>query len=119
MPFDGLETILRIVYRYVNLGVIRFKTSRRSQPMKSKLALILIFGAALAGCGAKKSQLVVLYKYSIEPGNSIVALVNYEDETGARAAGHCEKLKELYQAKDKIDYICSTITLDEFKPTIK
>lgn len=87
--------------------------------MKSNLVVSFFLIVALAGCGGKKSQLVVLYKYSIESGNSIVAFANYEDETGARASGHCEKLKELYKAKDKIDYICSTIVFDEFKPSIK
>jgi hypothetical protein len=73
----------------------------------------------LAACEERKSQLVVLYKYSVAPGNSVVSFINQNDETGQFAATHCEKLRQLYISQEKIDFICSTVVFDEFKPSIK
>jgi len=61
----------------------------------------------------------VLYKSSVAPGNSVVSFINRDDETGQFATAHCESLKELYKSKERIDYICSTIVFDEYKPSIK
>ena len=73
----------------------------------------------LCGCGAKASQLVVLYKHSVAPGNSVVSFLNYNDENGQFASVHCEELRRMYEAKEQIKYICSTVVFDDFKPSFK
>ena len=82
--------------------------------------MLALVSTLLSACGNDtKSQLVVLYRSSIEPGNSIVSFVNKNDETGQYASIHCENLKSIYMEKEKIIYICSTVVFDEFKPSIK
>ena len=84
------------------------------------LAPSVIAFLLLAACGLKNSQLVVLYKNRVAPGNSVVSFLNHNDETGQYASQHCEELKQLYEARDEpIKYVCSTIVFDEFKPGIK
>ncbi len=73
----------------------------------------------VTACGAKHSQLVVLYKDSVAPGNSTVSFLNHNDETGEFASVHCEELRRLYESKERQRYICSTIVFDDFKPSIK
>ena len=92
----------------------------RSNKMRFFTLLLLLTTPLLATCEEqRKSQLVVLYKYSIAPGNSVVSFINKDDETGKLAAVHCEKLRRLYIAEEKMNFICSTVVFDEFKPSIK
>lgn len=87
--------------------------------MKRSRILPYLAAIFLCGCGAKASQLVVLYKDSVGPGNSVVSLLNHNDETGQFASVHCEELRRMYEAKERIKYICSTVVFDDFKPSIK
>lgn len=74
----------------------------------------------LSSCGSEeKSQLVVLYRYKVEPGNSVVSFINKNDITGQFASIHCENLRQQYIAKEEINYVCSTKIFDDFKPSIK
>lgn len=73
----------------------------------------------LAGCQKNDSQVIVLYRDSVAPGNSVVEFVSHNDETGQYATVHCEQLRQLYKEKEKIEYFCSTIVFDEFRPTIR
>ena len=88
--------------------------------MKIYITVLFLASTLLTSCGNDtKSQLVVLYRNSVEPGNSIVSFINKDDETGQYATTHCENLKSVYIEKEKINYICSTVVFDEFKPSIK
>jgi hypothetical protein len=88
--------------------------------MKIYIPILILAFTLLSACGNDtKSQLVVLYRNSVEPGNSIVSFINKNDETGQYATTHCENLKSIYMEKEKINYICSTVVFDEFKPSIK
>ena len=77
----------------------------------------------LAGCQKSEldndSQLIVLYRDSVAPGNGVVEFIMKYDETGQYATYHCEQLRQLYEEKERIEYFCSTIVFDEFRPTIK
>jgi hypothetical protein len=88
--------------------------------MKQNLFYLIISLLILPSCSNDdKSQLVVLYKGTVEPGNSVISFVNKNDKTGQFATTHCENLRRLYIAREKINYICSTIVFDDFKPSIK
>lgn len=88
--------------------------------MKIYIPMLILASTLLSACGnGTKSQLVVLYRSSVEPGNSIVSFLNKNDETGQYAATHCENLKSIYIEKERTNYICSTVVFDEFKPSIK
>ena len=88
--------------------------------MKQNFSYLIISLLILSSCSnGDKSQLVILYKDKVEPGNSIVSFLNKNDKTGQFATVHCENLKQQYIAKEKINYICSTIVFDDFKPSIK
>ena len=88
--------------------------------MKQKTFYLIVSLLILSGCNNDdKSQLVVLYRGTVEPGNSVVSFINKNDKTGQFATSHCESLRQLYIAKDKINYICSTIVFNDFKPSIK
>lgn len=96
------------------------RLSGRWAEMKPTHATILLSIVAITSCGdTERSQLVVLYKSSVSPGNSVVSFVNHNDESGQLASVHCEELRRVYEAKEGIRYICSTVVFDEFKPTIK
>ena len=82
--------------------------------MKLKIISMLFSLVILNACEKKDSQLVVLYRDSVAPGNSVVALINKDDDTGQFATIHCENLKQLYKSKEKINFVCSTIVFDEF-----
>ncbi len=82
----------------------------------------LLLGAALltiVGCEKNDSQMIVLYRHSVAPGNSVVSFVSHNDGTGQYASPHCEQLRKLYESKEKIAYVCSTVVFDDFKPRIK
>jgi hypothetical protein len=87
--------------------------------MNLKLVLTLASLVVLTACNKEGSQLVVLYKDSVAPGNSVVEFLSKDDDTGQFATVHCENLKELYKSRDKVNYLCSTIVFEEFKPAIK
>lgn len=87
--------------------------------MKLNRVLPVLVALSVSACGEKASQLVVLYKDSVAPGNSVVSLVNHNDRTGQFASVHCEELRRIYEARERIKYICSTVVFDEFKPSIK
>ena len=91
-----------------------------SEYMKIYIPILVLASILLSACGNDtKSQLIVLYRSSVEPGNSVVSFINKNDGTGQYATTHCENLKSIYMEKEKIIYICSTIVFDEFKPSIK
>lgn len=88
--------------------------------MNIKISFILSSLLLLAACHSDgKSQLVVLYRGTVEPGNSVVSFISKNDKTGQFATTHCENLRQVYVAKEKINYVCSTIVFDDFKPSIK
>jgi hypothetical protein len=87
--------------------------------MKHFLILSLLLMTQLIACTAKGSQLVVLYRGSVDPGNSIVSFINNADETGQFATSHCEELRHLYEIREKTKYFCSTVVFEAFKPAIK
>lgn len=88
--------------------------------MKQNLFYLITSLLILSACSKDgKSQLVVLYKGTVEAGNSVVSFVSKNDETGQFSTVHCENLRQQYIAKEKINYICSTIVFDEFKPSTK
>ena len=87
--------------------------------MKRSYLLVSFFILGLTACNSRQSQLVVLYKESVDPGNSVVSFLNHDDETGRFASIHCNELKQLYEMKEHIKYICSTVVFEEFKPSIK
>ena len=88
--------------------------------MKRNFFYLIISLLIVSGCSNDdKSQLVVLYRGTVEPGNSVVSFINKNDESGQFATSHCESLRQLYIAKDKINYVCSTIVFNDFKPSIK
>ncbi len=88
--------------------------------MKKGIFYLTISLLILSACSKDdKSQLVVLYKSTVEAGNSVVSFVNKNDETGQYAMTHCENLRQQYMTQEKIMYICSTIVFDDFKPAIK
>lgn len=64
--------------------------------------MLILASTLLSACGNDtKSQLVALYRNSVEPGNSIVSFINKNDETGQYATTHCENLKSIYMEKEK------------------
>lgn len=88
--------------------------------MKIYTLMLILVSTVISACGNNtESQLVVLYKSSVEPGNSVVSFISKNDETGQYATTHCENLKSIYMEKEKINYVCSTVVFDEFKPSIK
>ena len=88
--------------------------------MKQNFFYLYISLLILSSCSNDdESQLVVLYRDTVEPGNSVVSFINKNDKTGQFATSHCENLRQQYIAKEKINYICSTIVFDDFKPSIK
>ncbi len=88
--------------------------------MRVFICILILAPTLLSSCGNDtKSQLVVLYRNSVESGNSVVYFINKNDENGKYATTHCENLKSIYMKKEKINYICSTVVFDEFKPSIK
>ena len=88
--------------------------------MKKYFFYLIISLLILSACSKDdKSQLVVLYKGTVEAGNSIVSFINKNDDTGQYAMTHCENLRQQYIAQEKVKYICSTIVFDDFKPAIK
>ena len=88
--------------------------------MRNSIFILFLATTLLSACGNDtKSQLVVLYRGSVESGNSLISFINKNDETGQHATVHCENLKSMYMEKEKINYICSTVVFDEFKPSIK
>ena len=88
--------------------------------MKQIFFYLIISLLILSSCSNDdKAQLVILYRGAVEPGNSVVSFLNKNDKTGQFATIHCENLRQLYIAKEKINYICSTIVFDDFKPSIK
>ena len=88
--------------------------------MKKDIFYLTISLLILSACSKDdKSQLVILYKGTLEAGNSVVSFINKNDETGQFAMIHCDNLKQQYIAQEKVKYICSTTVFDDFKPAIK
>lgn len=89
----------------------------------NKVVLIGCMALLLTACGSQSgneaSQLIVLYKGDVAPGNSMVSFVNHNDPSGRYASEHCEVLRNLYSAREGIPYVCSTVVFPEFKPNIK
>lgn len=89
----------------------------------NKVVTAICVTLLLSACGnqssGEASQLVVLYKGEVGPGNSIVSFLNHNDPTGQYASKHCEAIREVYSAKEGIPYVCSTVVFPEFRPEIK
>lgn len=88
-----------------------------------KIVTIGCVALLLNACGnqssGEASQLVVLYKGEVAPGNSMVSFLNHNDPTGQYASKHCEALRDAYSQKEGIPYVCSTVVFPEFQPKIK
>lgn len=83
------------------------------------MACVCQLSCLLSARGDTASQLVVLYKYSVDPGNGAVSFLAHNDKTGQWLAFTAENLRRFYESRDRVRYICSTVVFAEFGPSVK
>ncbi|MFC7411356.1 hypothetical protein [Hydrogenophaga atypica] len=89
----------------------------RARPL---IVALLSMPLAITAFGQpSKSQPITLYRESVQEGNSIVNLVNYNDPKGEWALSHCEELRKLYEAKYRYRYICAPVIDKAFRPDVQ
>lgn len=81
--------------------------------------LALLLSACSVQVSVEASQLVILYKGEVAPGNAIVSFLNYNDPTGQYASKHCEALRHVYSSNEGVPYVCSTVVFPEFQPKVR